>query len=322
VKPAELGEIMVEQFIDFYSDYDHTAGRSADLAWIKLRRMQALKDAIDSLGQALRESLEDDADSEPELKHRLCLEQIVLAHWEAQTYKSDQFVDIRDFCLNTKARFVELFERMEILEIKPASLEEIAATATAITEACDAVISAFEKCVQLSGCSGFAYQHSFGLSVYFPWAYVSDTYANLEFAQDDTNNEGEWLQFLRRYIERTCRDMRIEGSVEMVAVQRQEEVTSRAWLEAAMEDLVRGWPEARKEAFAAGHLTSAIGSSSLGDGDVAANSRYNRSRYNRSRYNRSRWPGDREKSVKNFQPVIGTAYWPAKPVVLEDPDPD
>ena len=44
-------------------------------------------------------------------------------------------------------------------------------------------------------------------------------------------------------------------------------------------------------------------------GVTPGGSRYNRSRYNRSRYNRSRWPGDRENSVKNFTPVVGTAYW-------------
>ena len=45
------------------------------------------------------------------------------------------------------------------------------------------MIDALEACVIRSGCSGFAYQHSHGLSIYFPWAFVSPDYRNLQFAQ-------------------------------------------------------------------------------------------------------------------------------------------
>ena len=59
-------------------------------------------------------------------------------------------------------------------------------------------------------------------------------------------------------------------------------------------------------------MARVIGAGELDDlpeGSRYHKSRYHKSRYHKSRYHKSRWPGDREKSVKNFTPVVGTAYW-------------
>ena len=71
---------------------------------------------------------------------------------------------------------------------------------------CKAVINALEACVIKSGCSGFAYQHSHGLSIYFPWAFVSPDYRNLQFAQVTG-----WYDFLEKHIKLTQREPRYGG---------------------------------------------------------------------------------------------------------------
>ena len=68
------------------------------------------------------------------------------------------------------------------------------------------MINALEACVIKSGCSGFAYQHSHGLSIYFPWAFVSPDYRNLQFAQVTG-----WYDFLEKHIKLTQREPRYGG---------------------------------------------------------------------------------------------------------------
>ena len=68
--------------------------------------------------------------------------------------------------------------------------------------------SRHRACVIKSGCSGFAYQHSHGLSIYFPWAFVSPDYRNLQFAQVTG-----WYDFLEKHIKETQREPRLVAEV-------------------------------------------------------------------------------------------------------------
>ena len=288
VTPEQLAGIIVKEYIEYYSDYDRAAGRSVDLAWIKLAGMNDLKTAISALGGALMGVLSTDSYREV----------IVLAHWEAQTYKFDQFVDIKDFCDITSKRFGDLPETTET---------------NAVIQACDDVLIKLKACVGLSGCSGFAYQHSYGLSIYFPWASVFESYRYdgpgpdnyFEFAQNN-----EWVNFLQAYVKETMRDER--GSPTMGAPADLPGPICDA-IDALGGHISSMPPGQRKKLAVANlrHLSRLQGVE--GSGGQPGGSRYNRSRYNRSRYNRSRWPGDREKSVKNFTPLVGTAYWPYTP---------
>ena len=191
VKADELAEIMVYEFIEYYSDYDRTAGRSVDLAAIKLDKVEAVANGTTDLAAALHSALES----------KICTDQIHLAHLESQTYKFDQFVDLRDFCLQLKDRFSnsqlagpENEERVE-----------------GVQAACKDLLPLIENSVLLSGCSGFAYQHSYGLSVYLPWAVdkVSDAYRALAFNADFTNDDQiTWADFIDKYLQKTKRDSR------------------------------------------------------------------------------------------------------------------
>jgi len=295
VNADELADLIVREFIECYSDYDRTAGRSVDMASIELQEIGVLRDRLVELGDLLCVAL-DDPDQ---------LRRILLAHWEAQTYKFDQFVDIKDFC-------DRLIDRFKSLAIEPESGDG-EAQLHPVSQKCSEVETALRACVGISGCSGFAYQHSYGLSIYLPWAYVSDSYGSLAFAKISTGSSEEesgWMKFLRKYVTETRRDPRTEGAIDIEEIQLAEEEEDSGYFEEA----VNAISESLSPGQARKHLKSILRSRFRrhdlgGSGDLPAGSRYHRSRYHRSRYHRSRWPGDREKSMKNFTPVVGTAYW-------------
>jgi hypothetical protein len=134
---------------------------------------------------------------------------IVFAHWEAQSYKSDQYVDLWDFCEQLKKNRGRGLPR-DIAEKCGRVQEAIAKKAGRRPDA---------GVVLKSRYSGAAFQHSHGISVFFPWA-ESDffpitprrrknsssrsRYTNLHFAR----RLGHWVEFLRKYLEQTRRERR------------------------------------------------------------------------------------------------------------------
>jgi hypothetical protein len=173
MSPEAVASAIVEEYTFHYSDYDRTAGRSADLSAIRLNRpSDPLKTVVDALKKLTSTLLGKD--------HK----RLLLAHWYAQTYKFDQYVDLVDFCERTTAEFTE---------------------DTTVTERCEAVIAAVKDCIIASGVTGFAYQYSNGFSIYFPWAVVSPDYdeTHLEFVK-----ESHWDEFLRAHVAATRRSSR------------------------------------------------------------------------------------------------------------------
>ena len=78
----DLARAIVTEYVEHYSDYDRAAGRSADLSALRLgAQMEAVTAAFASLVAALRGT---------PAGH----DKVLLAHWYAQTYKADQFVDL------------------------------------------------------------------------------------------------------------------------------------------------------------------------------------------------------------------------------------
>ena len=70
VEPRELATIIVKQYVDSYSDYDRSAGRSVDLAAIDLRKIRPLRGKLRKLIRALLQ-----------LKGEHRFDRLVLAHW-------------------------------------------------------------------------------------------------------------------------------------------------------------------------------------------------------------------------------------------------
>jgi hypothetical protein len=90
--PEALAKLIVDTYVKTYSDFDKTAGRSVDLGAVRLAPMKKLAVAVKRLSAAL---------------HNLGKsghERVLLAHWYSQTYKFDQYVDLRDFCRQLKTR--------------------------------------------------------------------------------------------------------------------------------------------------------------------------------------------------------------------------
>jgi hypothetical protein len=171
--------MIVREYVEHYADYDRAVGRSADLAAIDLQKLTPVRRAFGALVGEL-ERLDAAGHN-----------RLLLAHWYAQTYKFEQFVDLWDLCEQIKLQFPD---------------------SSPVCDRSGEVITALNDCRISSGVSGFAYQYSRGLSIYFPWACVSSGYRNLEFAR--TTN---WERFLRTHVEVTRRpsrlDYRREGDV-------------------------------------------------------------------------------------------------------------
>jgi hypothetical protein len=164
-----LAKTIVREYVRFYADHDRFAGVSADLAAIDLRRIEGVRTRFEQLVRGL------------EAPGRMGHDRLLLAHWYAQTYKFEQYVDLKDLCG----------------QLAEASQEH------AVASQARAVVDAIDDCIILSGCTGFAYQHSWGLSIYFPWGFVSPDYRKLAFP-DETG----WYRFLNEHVRATQRAQR------------------------------------------------------------------------------------------------------------------
>lgn len=174
---------IVEEYINHYSDY-WIGGFSVTQSALNLNRVRDLKDMVNSLGQAMEEGLRD----------RRFQDSLLLAHWEAQSYNGEQFVDLFDFCQC-------LEKRMDRNDQK----------SVAVVHQCQGVKHFLEsEFVLKSSYCGPAYQYSYGVSIYFPWSQLNEEYKNLSFVRD-SGDQG-WCSFLETYLERTRRAPRSEQS--------------------------------------------------------------------------------------------------------------
>ncbi len=305
MEPAELATVIVRAYVDHYEDYDRSAGRSVDLAAMDLTRIEGVKHAFAGLVRALKEI--DPAGHE----------KLLLAHWYAQTYKNEQFVDLRDLCERMRIQFGQNSK---------------------IGTRCGAVMAAIAggtgACVIKSGCSGFACQFSHGLSIYFPWAAVSPDYQDLAFAK-----ETGWLEFLQAHVMATRRPPRYSVTPQLpIDVQPRRELIKKLLagpeapgdapvpdVQRAILGRLRGLQALRAGALQPGVLEKAADRVAQTDALAqdypreisrrvarAGALRDLESRYsNHTRYSdHTRYLGDREKAVKNLPPAIGKAYSP------------
>src|SRR3990172_2943315 len=117
---------------------------------------------------------------------------VVLAHWEAQSYKDEEYVDLADFC-DRLCRYLPDWE---------------------VQSCCADVITAVAEVVKDSYVTGATYQYSTGLSVYFPWSNDAakgrgkeiQTTSDLEgYKMLKFNRETKWGDFLDAYLDATQR---------------------------------------------------------------------------------------------------------------------
>jgi len=180
--PREAAAEIARQYVGTYSDYS-LLGVDADCAVTYLDELPLLTAPMRRLGELLTAGI-DDAD---------VWRPTVLAHWEAQSYKDEEYVDLADFC-----------DRLR-LHIGDA----------AIQECCSDVTEAVTRIVGTSCVSGSGFQFSTGLSIYFPWCNDAvkskgadgvsqlSTYQELKFSRETL-----WGNFLDAYLSATRREPR------------------------------------------------------------------------------------------------------------------
>lgn len=234
----EVAIRIVNEYVDHYASYEKAAGRAVDLAAIETAGLQCLKRPLRRLANCLRVALDQRSSVLQKREARkdewAALEdQLVLSHWEAQSYKFQQYVDLVDFCERLRERMGGVDESgksEQLEELKPREwglnkLEELEPDElkrkTAL--ACSKVIAAVEASVVLSRCCGWQYQHSHGLSIYLPWNEVAEEYHDLQLAIDTG-----WGKFLELYVEATCREKRDEFKRYTWRLRRQEAADEEA----------------------------------------------------------------------------------------------
>jgi hypothetical protein len=217
-RPDELAVATVERCVRYYADFSRV-GVSLDMSVVELKRVveggtksfpdwQALTQAIKNLSTKLAaKALEAQTvngspfqqDRYPKFRH--IVNAVISAHWYAQAYAAQEYVDLLDFCK----------------QLKLAAPDELGGE-------CNAVMNAVEKVVIRNCCAGGEFQHSHGLSLYFPWdAADEDLFRYSRFKPRNTkktlltpfNYETFWGEFLWEFIYATRRKPR-EGKGELI----------------------------------------------------------------------------------------------------------
>jgi hypothetical protein len=174
---GKVATAIVESYLEFYREYE-IAGVSADVAVTDLAKIEAVAEAVRKLARALmgplsqlapdglEELRELGGDGSLENASRSLRDAMVLAHWSAQSYQCDRYVDLHDFATQL-SRFA------------------IRAGLNSARDAAARVVEAVESAVVSSGRTGGELQHSHGLSIYFPWSArdFEPQYRKLSFAR-------------------------------------------------------------------------------------------------------------------------------------------
>ena len=144
-KPVpELVLDIVQTYCDYYFNYS-IGDLSTDQSAINLDRFSdILKPVVRKLAEALSNGLNDQS----------ARDRILMAHWYAQSYKTEQYTDLWDFCNELTKRFPEG--------------DDILTAAAQVQKAIEGVVT-------LSTYSGARFQHSHGIAIFFPWADIVDS---------------------------------------------------------------------------------------------------------------------------------------------------
>jgi hypothetical protein len=175
--PAEVASAIVSRYLRYRADFD-LVGQSVDLSACEINKSEQLADAVTRLCHVMGARLDDPAFRDG----------LVLSHWKAQSYKSEEYVDFWDFCNLLGEHSRDDAVRRECRRVQ------------------NAIASPENGIVRKSIFNGPAYQHSHGLSIYFPWSVVSPAYGKFDFARITG-----WQSFLTRSVLATRREMRGES---------------------------------------------------------------------------------------------------------------
>jgi hypothetical protein len=192
IEPAEVADFMITEYAKFYRDYA-IGGLSVDQTILKVDKIEALRIKIDRLANALIKEFEKESPGKDKYYdpsgNKKFQDAILLAHWAAQSYNGEQCVDLYDFCCLLKQRWYR---------------HEKDHGRNSVSECCRDILNFISKqLVKKTRFSGSAFQFSYGVSIYFPWAKYdfSKSYERkLDFVRDSC-----WRDFLDVYLKATQR---------------------------------------------------------------------------------------------------------------------
>ena len=199
IEAEELAPEIVHSYIRSYVDQAINSGTSTDLAALRMASAKVVTAKVRDLADALTANPEDPI-LLPVFKPAL-----VLAHWEAQSFNGELFVDLADFC-------DLLVGHLATTLSGSADDGALAVAIEKVTQCCNAVKKAIGEMVLESCFCGIDFQYSNGVSIYFPWSTIFFDYQKLAFAQESGAN---WFSFLRSYIRGTRRKPRGNGSTNL-----------------------------------------------------------------------------------------------------------
>ena len=178
-----------------YNSFDYQlAGYPYDMCLANLTKVSGTEDAINNLADSLIKGLND--------RNPITKQLILLAHWDAQSFYQEDYVDLYDFCCCLVRRYKETKRYVRPIQcIK------------AIVDACEEMMKVLEKgCDQMithAAFSGAAFQYSHGMSIYFPWTepVASDMWEK-HYPEYRLNKATRWREFLKVYFKETMRQTR------------------------------------------------------------------------------------------------------------------
>src|SRR5258705_2167998 len=92
---VEVAKAIVEEYVNYYSDY-WLGGMSVTQSALDLSQVEELRKIVDKFANALEQELKKK--ERGSRRDRAFQDALVLAHWEAQSYNGETFVDLYDFC--------------------------------------------------------------------------------------------------------------------------------------------------------------------------------------------------------------------------------
>jgi cysteine peptidase C11 family protein len=176
LEAKELAGIIVNKYVNSYVENAVCSGVATDQAAVKISATEGVVKSVRELGALLRQNMGNGSGNSFNRA-------LVHAHWEAQSYNGERFVDLQDFC-DRVATYCDDAD---------------------VKKAANNVTTALKDMVLTSCFCGIDYQYSHGLSIYFPWSTIFSYYRYLGFAKA---SGADWANFLEAYVERTRREPR------------------------------------------------------------------------------------------------------------------
>lgn len=217
-KPTAVVKTFIKNFKEFNKDFQR-AGRSIDLSSCFLKtpekttEFKGIKNVakeVNNLASALIFYFDEDSKKQFSILTLNTINRLILqSHWECQTFMADQSIDIKDFCDRIIKNSEIVLEEINIISDKKPNAETrelIMVLEEKLIPQCRKTKRAVTDSVIFGAFSGADYQFAKGISLFFPWSFLSysmtfPTYKELNFNKDFPN----WNKFLKIYLEATMR---------------------------------------------------------------------------------------------------------------------